>query len=94
MQQIARASNLTTLEARAKALGMGPTTSAIYLTLPDQNPALASQPTASQADAAGEDLPATFPEWLQRDHLQEMLRDLRLNVSQTVESIIQRFQSN
>ncbi len=94
MQEIARASNLTTLEVRAKALGMGPTTRAIYLNMPDQNPAPAVQPAASQADAALQDMPATLTEWLQRDRLQERLRDLRWNVSQAVETIIQRFRSD
>ena len=93
MQEIARASNLTTLEIRAKALGMGPTTRAIYLTMPNPNPAPTVQPAASQADAALQDMPATLTEWLQRDRLQERLRDLRWNVSQAVETIIQRFRS-
>lgn len=94
MQEIARASDLKTLEIRARALGMGPTTSAIYLSLPDRNPTPAAQPAASQADPAAEGMLATVTEWLQRDHLQERLRDLRWNVSQAVEGIIQRFQSD
>ncbi len=94
LQEIARASNLATLEARAKALGMGPTTSAIYLSMPGQNPTAVSQPAAGQEDVIAEDKPATLTEWLQRDHLQERLRDLRWNVSQAVENIIQRFQSD
>lgn len=93
MQEIARASNLTTLEARAKALGMGPTTKAIYLNMPEHNPApAAAQLAASQTDAALQDMPAMLTDWLRRDRLQERLRDLRWNVSQAVEAIIQRFQ--
>lgn len=94
MQEIARASNLKTLEVRARALGMGPATSAIYLRLPDQSPALAVQPAAGQADPTTENTLATVTEWLQREHLQERLRDLRWQVSQAVEGIIQRFQSD
>ena len=94
MQEIARASNLAMLEVRARALGMGPTTSAIYLSMPGRNPTAVSQPAIGQEDVAAEDKPATLTEWLQRDHLQERLRDLRWNVSQAVENIIQRFQSN
>jgi hypothetical protein len=94
MQEIANASNLKTLEIRAKALGMGPTASAIYLSLPNQSPALGSQPAASQADPAAGDTLATLTDWLQSEHLQELLRDLRWKVSQGVESIIQRFPSN
>lgn len=93
MQEIARASNLTTLEARAKALGMGPTTKAIYLNMPEHNPApAAAQLAASQTDAALQDMPTMLTDWLRRDRLQERLRDLRWNVSQAVEAIIQRFQ--
>jgi hypothetical protein len=94
MLEIARASNLKTLEIRAKALGMAPATSAIYLSLPDQNPAPTLQPAAGQTDLAAEDALATLTGWLQRDQLQEWLRDLRWHVSQAVESIIQRFQNN
>lgn len=94
MQEIARASNLKTLELRARALGMGPATSAIYLRLPGQGPTPAVQPTADQADPATENTLATMTRWLQREHLQERLRDLRWQVSQAVEGIIQSFQSN
>jgi hypothetical protein len=94
MQEIARASNLKTLEIRARALGMGPATSAIYLRLPDQSPTPAVQPAASQADSTTENALTTLTEWLQREHLQEWLRDLRWRVSQAVEGIIQRFQRN
>jgi hypothetical protein len=93
MQEIARASNLKTLEIRAKALGMGPAASAIYLSLPQQSPEPAAQAAASQADSTAASTLATLTGWLQRDHLQEWLRNLRLNVSQAVESIIQRLQS-
>ncbi len=92
--EIARASSLTALEARAKALGMGPTTNIIYLRMPDQSPAAAPAHAADQAGASIEDMPATLTEWLQRDRLQEMLRNLRWNVSQAVDNIIQRFQAN
>lgn len=94
MQEIARVSNLKTLEDRAKALGMGPTTNAIYLSLPDRNPATAAQTAASQAYSTKKDTPATIAQWLQRDHLQEQLRNLRQHVSQAVDSIIQRFQND
>jgi hypothetical protein len=94
MQEIARASNLKTLEVRARALGMGPATSAIYLRLPGQGPTPAVQPTTDQADPATENTLATVTQWLQREHLQERLRDLRWQVSQAVEGIIQAFQSN
>jgi hypothetical protein len=101
LHEIARESNLKTLEIRAKALGMGPARNAIYLTLPDSNPAPAAQPAAGRVDPAAEygklslkDTPAMLVEWLQRDHLQDRLRDLRWNVSQAVDSVIQRFQKN
>jgi hypothetical protein len=94
MQEIARGSNLKTLEVRARALGMGPATSAIYLRLPDQSPAPAVQPIAGQADPATENTLAALTEWLRRENLEEQLRDLRWRVSQAVDGIIQRFQSN
>jgi hypothetical protein len=94
MQEIARASNLKALEVRARALGMGPATSAIYLQLPKQSPTPAVQSAAGQANVATESTLAAMTEWLQREHLQEQLRNLRWRVSQAVESIIQRFTSS
>jgi hypothetical protein len=90
-QQIASASNLTTLEARAKALGMGPARNTIYLRLPGSEvPAPAAQAVvASNPASAGS--PATLAEWLQPEHLQDMLREIRSKVSGAVDSIIQRF---
>jgi hypothetical protein len=91
LQQIANASNLTTLEARAKALGMGPARNTIYLRLPGSE---APAPAAQAIDAgnpASADAPATLAEWLQRKHLQDLLREIRSKVSGAVDSIIQRF---
>ncbi len=91
LQQIASASNLTTLESRAKALGMGPARNTIYLRLPgSEAPSTAAQAVAA-GDQASADSPATLAEWLQPEHLQDMLREFRSKVSQAVDSIIQRF---
>jgi hypothetical protein len=101
LQEIARESNLKTLEIRAKALGMGPTKHAIYLRLPESSRAPATQPAIRQVDPAAEygdlsprQLPAMLAGWLQRDRLQDWLRDLRWNVSQAVDNVLERFQSN
>ncbi len=92
LQEIASASNLKTLEIRAKALGMGPARSAIYLQLPDSDSALAAATSSATTVPDPESTPATLAEWLQRQHLQERLREFRLSVSQAVERVIQRFQ--
>lgn len=90
LQQIALASNLKTLEVRAKALGMGPARNTIYLQLPGSNAAPAVAQAAADNPEA-QDAPATLAEWLQRDHLQDLLRQLRQNVSAAVDNVIQRF---
>jgi hypothetical protein len=92
LQQIASASNLTTLEARAKALGMGPARNTIYLQLPgSEAPVPATAQAVDAGNAAPADAPAALTQWLQREHRQDMLRELRSKVSSTVDSIIQRF---
>lgn len=91
LQEIALASNLKTLEIRAKALGMGPVRSTIYLQLPANDAAPAADPAASADHPAAEDAPATLAEWLAREHLQEMLRQVRQNVSAAVDGVLQRF---
>ena len=93
LQQIASASDLKTLEVRAAALGMGPTRNAIYLRLPGSAPAAEVRPDAAE-EQVGDAGPATLAEWLQRENLQEILRNVRLSVSQAVDQIIQRFQTN
>lgn len=93
LQEIARRSDLTTLEARARELGMGPATSAIYLRLP------ASQLTEGAAGAtrrgaqsgSSQTSQDDKPNWLDKQHWQDTLRELRLRVSQFVESAFQRF---
>ena len=90
LQEIALASNLKTLEVRAKALGMGPARNTIYLQLPGSNAAPAVATAAGVDDPGPQDAPATLAEWLERDHLQDMLRQLRQNVSAAVDNAIRR----
>jgi hypothetical protein len=90
-QLIAQESNLKAIETRAKALGMGPARSAIYLQLPDNNMALADSTNNPSIEPSTVHGPATVTEWLQRDHLEDRLREFRWNVSQIVEGIFQRF---
>lgn len=91
LQEIALASNMKTLEIRARALGMGPVRSTIYLQLPTNDAAPAADPAARAGHPEAEDAPATLAEWLARDHLQEKLRQVRQNVSAAVDTVIQRF---
>ncbi len=116
LQEIALASNLKTLEVRAKALGMGPARNTIYLRLPGSSPAAAvgagsprpaaddaavgagsSRPAAQDAAVgagsprpAAQDAPATLSEWLQRDHLENLLRQFRQTVSHAVDQVLRR----
>lgn len=90
-QLIAQQSNLTTIETRAKALGMGPARSAIYLQLPDNSPAVAvAGNTPSIAPTTSDEL-TTITRWLQRNHWEDQLREFRWRVSQVVEGIFQHF---
>lgn len=91
LQEIALASNLKTLELRAAALGMGPARSTIYLQLPTSGAAPAADQAASAGRSEAENTPATLAEWLARDHLQELLRQVRQNVSAAVDGVLQRF---
>lgn len=88
LQEIALASNLKTLEVRAKALGMGPARNTIYLRLPGSSPAAAVG--AGSPRPAAQDAPATLSEWLQRDHLENLLRQLRQTVSHAVDQVLRR----
>lgn len=94
LQQIASISDLKTLETRARALGMGPSSNAIYLRLPSSAPAPAPQTDPAAIDQAAEQSPATLAEWLRPEHRQEIVRSVRWNVSQAVERVIQRFRAN
>ncbi len=94
LQQIASGSDLKTLEVRAAALGMGPTRNAIYLRLPSSTPGPETQPAEPAIGHAADPGPATLAEWLEREHLQEVLRSVRLSVSQAVDRFILRFQTN
>jgi hypothetical protein len=94
LQQIASISDLKTLEVKAKALGMAPTSNAIYLRLPSSAPAPTPEPTHSAIDQTTGNSPATLAEWLQQEHRQEIVRTVRWNVSQAVERVIQRFLAN
>lgn len=94
LQQIASISDLKTLEVRARALGMAPTSNAIYLRLPSSAPAPTPVTVQPATDQAAEPGPATLAEWLQPEHRQEIMRTVRWNVSQAVERVIQRFQAN
>lgn len=94
LQQITNISDLKTLETRARALGMAPSSNAIYLRLPSSAPAPAPQTNPTAIDQAAEHSPATLAEWLQPEHRQEIMRTVRWNVSQAVERVIQRFRAN
>lgn len=91
LREIAAASNLTTLEGRARALGMGPAHSTMYLQLPGSSAAVGDAQTGAPSRQPDPASPATLAEWLQRDHLKAMVREFRLSVSQAVDNVIQRF---
>lgn len=90
LQDIARNSDFETLKNRASKLGMGPAANAIYLKLPDAGSPPASQPDTPK-DAVDESSAATdWRTWLNRDNLQDWLREFRLSISQAVDAAIQR----
>lgn len=99
LQEIALASNLKTLELRAKALSMGPARSTIYLRMPGSSPSptgtgaaeAGSSQSSTDANADSQDAPATLSEWLQRDHRENLLRQFRQTVSNAVDQVLQRF---
>lgn len=92
LQEIARNSDIPTLEARARQLGMGPATGVIYLTLPGAQPpaghtvAAPAAPSTPTGEAS-----LTWRERLSRDHVDEWIRQIRLRVSQAVDRLLQRF---
>jgi hypothetical protein len=94
LREIALTSNLKTLEIRAQALGMGPANNAIYLSLPSSNATSPATPVAEPVDTEIDPAPTTLTDWLQRERLQDLLRDLRWQVSQVVDRLLQRLQAN
>lgn len=89
LQEIARNSDIKTLEDRAKKLGMAPAARSIYLTFPNSPATPASQADAKQSAASA---PAGYADWreaLSREHLQDWLREFRLTISQAVDNLLQ-----
>ena len=60
LQQIASISDLKTLETRAKALGMGPSSNAIYLRLPSSAPAPGKIPSSARCSNSSTAISSTY----------------------------------
>lgn len=92
LQEIARNSDIKTLEVRAKQLGMAPARNAIYLKLPNASSAPASQPDGQLDAPVPQPVLETVRQWLQDGHLQDGYREVRINISQAVDNVLQRLQ--
>lgn len=91
LQEIARNSDIPTLEARARQLGMGPATGVIYLTLPSAQPQAAKAQAAAASSPSASQGKLTWRERLSHDRVDEWFRHTRLRVSQAVDRLLQRF---